>query len=127
MQFLVSSVLLNHLLACPYLLKDLQPVGYPFLSDNDAESYNEMLRDFVNKQELQRDLRSYIDAATRKEALRMSYLDLIRDKYVIKYVSHSFQLYHSGDNIPRKSHCPLCDMPHQYISYLVRVVYSREW
>ena len=53
-QFLVSSVLLNHLLACPYLLKGLQPVGYPFLSDNDAESYNEMLRDFVNKQELQR-------------------------------------------------------------------------
>ena len=79
-------MLQNHLPVCPYLPKDLQPVRYTFLSDNDAESYNEMLRDFVNKQELQRDLRSYIDAATRKEALRMSYLDLIRDKYVIKYV-----------------------------------------
>ena len=46
-----------------------------------------MLRDFVLKQDLQKDLKSYKDAATRKEILRMSYLDIIRNKYVVTYDS----------------------------------------
>lgn len=90
--YLVGSVRSTHLLQFQCLQRGLQLVGNAIFGNHAVESYNDMLRDFVLKQDLQKDLKSYKDAATRKEILRMSYLDIIRNKYVVTYDSIWFLL-----------------------------------
>ena len=48
-------------------------------------NYNELLKDYVLKQDLKKNFTEYKNAADRKELFREVYLDLIKDGKVFKW------------------------------------------